>query len=75
MLEDEISRVVRPGGKAICFGWDSTGIGKTRHFELRHVLVMCHGACHKDTIITVETKMFEVKYAKALFYGKESGYD
>ncbi len=54
--KDEIARVVRPGGKAICFGWDSTGIGKTRGFELERVLLVCHGACHNDTIVTVEVK-------------------
>jgi len=52
--KDEISRVVKIGGKAICFGWDSTGIGKTRGFALDEVLLICHGACHNDTIITVE---------------------
>lgn len=55
--KDEIRRVVRPRGKAICFAWDSTGIGKKRGFELRRVLLLCHGACHNDTIITVETKL------------------
>jgi len=54
--KDEITRIVRSGGKAICFGWDSTGIGKTRGFDLKRVLLLCHGACHNDTIITVETK-------------------
>ena len=52
--KDEIKRIVRKGGKAICFGWDSTGIGKTRGFELQRVLLLCHGACHNDTIVTVE---------------------
>lgn len=55
--KDEIARVVCTGGKAICFGWDSTGIGKTRGFELERVLLVCHGACHNDTIITVERKL------------------
>ena len=52
--KDEIQRVVRKGGKAICFGWDSTGVGWTRGFELQRVLLLCHGACHNDTIVTVE---------------------
>jgi hypothetical protein len=54
--KDEVARVVRVGGKAICFGWDSCGIGKTRGFGLQRVLLLCHGACHNDTIVTVETK-------------------
>lgn len=55
--KDEIQRIVRPDGKAICFGWDSTGIGKKRGFELQQVLLICHGACHNDTIVTVERKL------------------
>jgi hypothetical protein len=54
--KDEAARVLKSGGKAICFGWDSTGIGKSRGFVLHRVTLICHGACHNDTIITVETK-------------------
>ena len=54
--KDEIAKIILPGGKAICFGWDSTGIGKKRGFELIEVLLICHGACHNDTIVTVEVK-------------------
>lgn len=59
--KDEIARIVRKGGKSICFGWDSTGIGKNRGFELQRVLLLCHGACHNDTIVTVEIKTGEGK--------------
>ena len=55
--KDEIARIVKRGGKVICFGWDSTGIGKKRGFELQRVLLLCHGACHNDTIVTVETRL------------------
>lgn len=55
--KDEIARKVNRGGYAICFGWDSTGIGKGRGFELERVLLLCHGACHNDTIITVEKRV------------------
>ncbi len=55
--KDEVARIIRKGGKAICFGWDSCGLGKVRGFELRRVLLICHGACHNDTIITVELKL------------------
>lgn len=62
--KDEISRSVRTTGKAICFGWDSTGIGKSRGFRLDRVLLVCHGACHNDTIITVETKVKHITMAE-----------
>lgn len=54
---DEIARVVKPGGKAICFGWNSNGIGKGRGFKLERILLVNHGAAHNDTIITVERKV------------------
>ena len=52
--KDHIARIVEPGGHAISFCWDSTGIGKNRGFEIVEVLLVCHGACHNDTIITVD---------------------
>lgn len=54
--KDEIARIVRPGGRSISFGWDSVGIGKKRAFQIDRILLVCHGACHNDTIVTVETK-------------------
>ena len=55
--KDEIARIVRPNGFVICFAWDSTGIGKSRGFTLQEVILVCHGACHNDTIITIERKL------------------
>lgn len=54
---DEIGRIVKPGGHAITFGWNSNGIGKRRGFALTDVLLVAHGACHPmDTIVTHEVK-------------------
>ena len=55
--KDELARIVRVGGHVICFGWDSTGCGKGRGFEPVEILLICHGACHNDTIVTVERKV------------------
>lgn len=54
--KDEIARIVKPGGKSISFCWDSVGVGKKRGFEIIEILLLCHGACHNDTIVTVEIK-------------------
>ena len=54
--KDEIARIVQPGGVVISFAWDSTGCGAKRGFEIVEILLLCHGACHNDTIITVELK-------------------
>lgn len=52
----EIARILKPGGKAICFGWNSQGVGKSRGFDLQRVLLVAHGGAHNDTICTVEIK-------------------
>ena len=48
---------IKIGGYAISFGWDSTGFGKKRGFELVEVLLVAHGGRHNDTIVTVEKKV------------------
>ena len=53
---DEIARILKPGGKVICFGWNSGGVGKTRGFEMTRVLLVPHGGSRNDTIVTVEIK-------------------
>jgi len=53
---NEISRIIKPNGIAMCFGWNSSGIGKKRGFELIEVLLVAHGGSHNDTICTVERK-------------------
>ena len=55
--KDEIARIIRVGGKAICFGWTSAGVGLNRGFRLERLLLVGHGAAHYDTIVTVETKV------------------
>lgn len=55
--KNEISRIIRPGGKVICFGWNSMGCGKSRGFEMKKVLLVPHGGTRNDTICTVETKV------------------
>jgi hypothetical protein len=52
--KDEIARIVEYGGMAISFCWDSTGVGKKRGFEIHEIVLICHGACHNDTIVTVD---------------------
>jgi hypothetical protein len=54
--KDEIARILKPGGKAICFGWSSMGLGKNRGFEMKRILLVTHGGSRNDTICTVEIK-------------------
>lgn len=53
----EVARVVKKGGRVLCFGWNSGGIGKTLGFDLVGILLVPHGGAHNDTICTVEVKI------------------
>lgn len=55
-VKDEAARIVKPGGKAICFGWNSMGLGKNRGFKMERILLVPHGGSKNDTIVTVEVK-------------------
>lgn len=53
---DQIERILKPGGKVLCFGWNSNGVGITRCFDMLEILIVAHGGSHNDTICTVESK-------------------
>lgn len=53
---DEIKRILKPSGKALCFGWNSNGVGKKRGFEFCEILLVAHGGSKNDTICTAEIK-------------------
>ena len=53
---DEIARILKPGGKCLCFGWNSNGVGKKRGFEMTELLLVAHGGSKNDTICTAEIK-------------------
>ena len=55
-LKNEASRILEIGGLAICFGWNSMGLGINRGFEMLEVLLVPHGGSKNDTIVTVEIK-------------------
>jgi hypothetical protein len=55
-VKNLLYRKIKPGGHAICCGWNSIGFGKSRGFKLIEVLLVCHGRLHNDTIVTVERK-------------------
>lgn len=55
--KDELTRIVKPGGKVLCFGWNSMGCGKGRGFRMDRILLVPHGASKNDTMVTVETKL------------------
>ena len=55
-MKKEISRIVKPNGFCITFGWNSGGIGAKYGFEIEEIMLVAHGGWHNDTICTVEKK-------------------
>jgi len=55
-VKNIISPLIKPGGFAICCGWDTIGFGLDRGFKIIEILLVCHGGRHNDTIVTVEIK-------------------
>lgn len=54
--KNECARVLRKDGKALCFGWNSMGLGIRRGFDMKRILLVPHGGSKNDTICTVEIK-------------------
>ena len=60
LCKDNVARILKPNGIAICCGWTSQGLGKGRNFEMVEILLVAHGGSKNDTIITVERKSEEI---------------
>ena len=54
---DGLDAVLKPGGIALSFGWNSGGFGKTRGYEMGEILLVAHGGAHNDTICVAERKL------------------
>ncbi len=51
-----LDRLLRPGGVALSFGWNSAGFGRPMGFDVLEILLCSHGGAHNDTICVVERK-------------------
>ena len=56
-VKDTLARKTKQGGKVICFGWNSSGFGINRGFQMERIFLVPHGGPHNDTIVTVERKI------------------
>lgn len=54
--KDRLTQILKPGGIAICCGWNSNGFGIGRGYEIIEILLVPTGAAHNDFIVTVENK-------------------
>ena len=57
LCKDNVARILKPNGIAICCGWTSQGMGKGRNFDMLEILLVAHGGSKNDTIVTVERKL------------------
>jgi hypothetical protein len=71
-IKDHLNDLLRPGGIAIAFGWNSTGFGKCRGFERLETMLVCHGRSHYDTIVCVDRKALVVPPTKQRRFCKPS---
>ena len=55
-VRDGLDRILKPGGIALSFGWNSAGFGEKRGYERLEVLLVAHGGAHNDTICVAESK-------------------
>ena len=53
-LKDEITRVLKIGGKVITFGYHSNTMGQFRGFIIEKICLFSHGGAIHDTIASVE---------------------
>jgi hypothetical protein len=55
-VRDAAHNILRPGGIVLSFGWNSSGMGAARGYEMFDMLIVCHGGAHNDTICLAERK-------------------
>lgn len=55
-VRDSLDALLRPGGVAVSFGWNSAGFGESRGYEIVEIMLVAHGGAHNDTIVVVERK-------------------
>jgi hypothetical protein len=56
-VKDIIAQILKPSGIALSFGWNTVGMGKTRGFAIKEIMVVCHGGNRNDTLCTAEVKL------------------
>lgn len=55
---DVVEYVLRPGGRVLSLGFNSTGMGACRGFEKEHILMVNCGGSHNDYIVMCERHLF-----------------
>jgi SAM-dependent methyltransferase len=53
---EQFNQLVRPGGKVICFGWNSWGMRSWPAFDRSRTTLLQRGPIHRDVIVTVDVR-------------------
>lgn len=53
--KERLTLLLKPGGVALSFGWNSAGFGPK--FKMEEILLVAHGGAHNDTICVAEIKL------------------
>jgi hypothetical protein len=61
-IKTELPHIINKNGIVISYGYDTTGMGKQRGFELIHVCVVNHSGDHNDTLCIIERKTQELLF-------------
>lgn len=55
-IRDALMPCLTADAVVLSFGWNSSGMGRDRGFELIETLLVCHGSAHNDTICIAERR-------------------
>lgn len=61
-VKTELPFIVNVGGVVISYGYDTTGLGGRRGFELIHVCIVNHSGDHNDTLCIIEKKVQDLMF-------------
>lgn len=56
-VKDLFHQISEPGSIVLSFGWNTSGMGIGRGWEIIEIMLVCHGAAHNDTICMAERRL------------------
>jgi hypothetical protein len=56
-IRTRLNTLLKPGGVALSFGWQSSGFGKK--YQTEEIMLVRHGGAHNDTICVAQRKPLE----------------
>jgi hypothetical protein len=56
-VRDAVMPILKPDSVVLSFGWNTVGMGIKRGFEIKEIMLVCHGGAHNDTICMAEKRI------------------